>query len=260
MPIRAVRRREREENFPVALRVLPRRQRLGLHEAYALARRIDEAGDDPRRRPQDRLAALDTLAGEVRSRYAGTPFERPFLDLVDANRFDQSVTRYPSFDDLLGYCRLSADPVGRVVLAVFDVADAETARRSDLVCTALQILEHCQDVGEDRRDRDRIYLPLDDLARFGVDERDLDATSSSDALRRLIAFEVDRAQSLLDEGAAIVRRLHGWARVAVAGYIAGGRATVDALRRADHDVLRVTPRPRRRDVVRHALPLLCGRS
>jgi squalene synthase HpnC len=255
----ALRAAERSENFPVALRILPARVRTRLREAYAMARRIDDAGDDPGRGPLERLAALDALAAEVRDRYAGTPLEAPFLDLVEANRRDQVVTRYPTHADLRGYCRLSADPVGRVVLAAFGVDDAETTRLSDLVCTALQILEHCQDVAEDRRDRDRVYLPVEDLARFGVAESDLDADAASAGVRRLLAFEVDRAAALLDEGAPIVRRLRGWSRVAVSGYVAGGRATVDAIRRADHDVLRTTPRPRRRDVARHALRLVVGR-
>ena len=252
--------RERSENFPVALRVLPRRLRSRLHEVYDLSRRIDDAGDDPRRTPDERLATLDALAGQIRHQYGGTSLERPFLDLIEANRLDQTVARYPTIADLLDYCRLSANPVGRLVLSVFDVDDAETARLSDLVCSALQLIEHCQDVGEDRRDNDRIYLPLEDLVRFGVDERDLDATHSNDAVRTLVGFEVDRAQSLLDEGAHIVRRLHGWARLAVAGYIAGGRATIDALRRADNDVLATTPRPRAVDVVRRAAPLVWRRA
>jgi len=254
-----LRRQERAENFPVALRILPRPVRSQLRAGYDLARRIDDAGDDPMATTAERLARLDALAEEVRAIHAGSALEACFLDLIEANRLDQRVRRYPTYDDLRGYCRLSADPVGRVVLAVFGVDDPEAARRSDLVCTALQILEHCQDVAEDRRDRDRIYLPQEDLQRFGVGETDLGAPTAGAAVRRLIAFEVDRAAALLDEGASIVGRLHGWARVAVAGYVAGGRATVDAIRRADHDVLCATPRPRRRDVARHAVRLLVGR-
>lgn len=254
-----LRRMERAENFPVALRVLPRRYRDALREAYSLARRIDEAGDDPAATVAERLSRLDALAAEVAARHRGTPFERPFLDLVEANRLDQTVRRYPTYDDLLGYCRLSADPIGRVVLAVFGVDDAGTAELSDLVCTALQILEHCQDVAEDRRDRGRIYLPEEDLSRFGVEAEDLDATVTPAHVRRLVAFEVDRADQMLGAGAAIVGRLRGWARVAVAGYVAGGLATVDALRRADFDVLAGCPRPNASTTLRHAARLLARR-
>lgn len=258
--VATLRRQERAENFPVALRILPARVRSQLRAAYDLARRIDDAGDDPTATAAQRLARLDALAEEVRATYTGTAHEACFLDLIEANRLDQRVRRYPTYDDLRGYCRLSADPVGRIVLAVFGVDDPEAARRSDLVCTALQILEHCQDVAEDRRDRDRIYLPREDLQRFGVDEADLGAATAGPGVRRLIAFEVDRAAALLADGASVIGRLHGWARVAVVGYVAGGRATVDAIRRADHDVLCATPRPRRRDVARHAVRLLAGRA
>jgi squalene synthase HpnC len=256
----SLRRQERAENFPVALRVLPARFRSRLRAAYDLARRIDDAGDDPTATPQQRLARLDALADEVRRAHAGAALEQPFLDLIEANRRDQTVRRYPTYDDLLGYCRLSANPVGRIVLAIFGVDDAEAARRSDLVCSALQLLEHCQDVREDRRDRDRIYLPQQDLDSWAVAEDDLNAGHATPAVRRLVAFEVDRAARLLDEGASVIARLHGWARLAVAGYVAGGRATVDAIRRADHDVLSATPRPRRRDVARHTIRALAGRA
>ena len=244
----------------MAVRVLPRRYREALREAYSLARRIDDAGDDPSAGTEERLARLDALQAEVRSRHGGTAYEQPFLYLIEANRLDQTVRRYPTYADLLGYCRLSADPVGRIVLAVFGVDDAETARLSDRVCSALQILEHCQDLAEDLRDRDRVYLPLEDLTRFDADVAHLHAHVTPANVRRLVAFEVDRAAQLLDDGAQIVGRLHGWARVAVAGYVAGGRATVDALRRASFDVLAGPPKPRKADVLRHAAPLLAARA
>jgi squalene synthase HpnC len=251
--------RERAENFPVALRALPARYREPLHTAYALARRIDDVGDDPSRSPAARLGDLDALEAELRTSWTGQslPLE-PFLDLLAANRYDQTLTRIATYDELLGYCRLSANPIGRIVLAVFDVDREDTRALSDDVCTALQILEHCQDVGEDLRDRDRVYLPAEDLDHYGVTEAQLGAAVTSRELRRLVAVEVDRAASLLDNGGLLVRRLHGWARVAVAGYVAGGRATVDALRRCDFDVLAADVTPRRRDVARHALPLLTG--
>ena len=181
---------------------------------------------------------------------------QPFLDLVEANRRDQHVTRYATYDDLVGYCTLSANPVGRIVLEVFGVDDAESRALSDDVCTALQVLEHCQDVREDKLQRDRVYLPLDDMTAFGVQLDELSEFQTSHQLRRLVAFEVGRASALLHSGETLVARLPGWAKLAVAGYVAGGLATADAVRRDDYDVLSVTPRPRKRDVVRHAVTLL----
>jgi len=258
--VTAARARERRENFPVALRVLPARYREPLHAAYALARRIDDLGDDPARPAALRLDDLDALEAELRASGAGPGLPlAPFLDLLAANRSDQTLARVTTYDDLLGYCRLSANPVGRVVLAVFGADGDDAGALSDDVCTALQILEHCQDVGEDLRERDRVYLPAEDLDRYGVTEEQLRAAHPSRELRRLLAAEVDRAAALLDSGDLLVRRLTGWGRVAVAGYVAGGRATVDALRRCDFDVLAADATPWRRDTLRHALRLLAVR-
>lgn len=267
--------REGAENFPVALRLLPRSRRDALHAAYALARRIDDVGDDPRRTPEQRHGDLDELAADLEALWSGgTPADphvasvaatarrlprAPFLDLLEANRQDQSLTRLATYDDLLGYCALSANPIGRVVLAIFEVDDLQAKARSDDVCTALQILEHCQDIAEDLRDRDRVYLPQTDLDRSAVTEADLCASTASAAVRRLVTFEVDRAAGLLGSGNPLVRSLSGWGRVAVAGYVAGGLATVDALRRIDGDVLAAdaqSRQPRRTDVVRHLARLV----
>ena len=270
----AARRRERAENFPVALRVLPPTPRRHLHTVYAVARLIDDTGDDPRRRAGERAAALDVLAADLESLWIGrTPFDpvvramaptvaecglgpEPFRALVAANRVDQTTRRYGSWDDLREYCRLSADPVGHIVLAIAGRSTTRTRSLSDAICTALQILEHCQDVVEDKRDRDRIYLPLDDLRSYGVTEADLDSSVAAPSLRALVRHEVDRAATLLDAGSPLVAALRGWARFAVAGYVAGGRATVDAFRRQQYDVVSRKPSPRRRDVARHLLMLL----
>jgi squalene synthase HpnC len=272
----ALRRLERAENFPVALRFLPPRYRRDLRAVYHVARIIDDSGDDPLATPAQRLARLDLIATDLRLAFeGGTPqlapvralwpaiadgrlAPAPFLDLVEANRRDQTITRYPSYDDLLAYCALSAAPVGRIVLAVFGVDDERTRELADRICIALQVLEHCQDVAEDARERGRIYLPLDDLAHFGVAESDLLVAPTAAPLRAVVARQVDRAALLLAEGSALVHRLHGAGRLAIAGYVAGGLATIDALRRADN-VCSATLRPRRRDLVRHALLLLVGR-
>ncbi len=264
--------RERAENFPVALWVLPPVLRRHLRAVYDVARAVDDLGDEAAGdrakllalfardlalvwttgKPQ--AAVLRRLVPTVRETGLG---QEPFLRLVEANRHDQRVSSYASFDDLLGYCRLSADPVGRIVLQVLDAADDVSVALSDRVCTALQLLEHWQDVAEDRR-AGRIYLPQADMAAYGVRPEDLDAPSSSPALRRLIAFETERAAQLLEQGTPLAGLLHGWGRVAVAGFVAGGRATIAALRRPGTDVLVATPRPRRKDLTIQLPRVLLG--
>ncbi len=263
---RELRSAEEAENFPVAMRVLPARVRGTLRAVYDVVRTIDELGDDPRRTPTERVADLHAFAEDLSAVWStGRPVSpvlraldpalprEPFECLVAANLHDQHVTRYGTWDELLGYCALSAEPIGRLVLAVFGAAASpEVERRSDLVCTALQLLEHWQDVAEDHA-QGRTYLPAADMAAFGVTGADLDAPRASPALRRLVLHETDRAVALLGEGAAMLPDLHGWARVAVTGYVAGGRAAADALRRSGGDVLAGTPRARRIDVARHML-------
>lgn len=171
----------------------------------------------------------------------GIPMQ-PFLDLIEANRQDQVVTRYQTADDLFGYCRLSANPVGRVVLYIFNSFSAERAKLSDAICTGLQLAEHWQDVAEDYADG-RVYLPAADMAEHGCAEQDLAEPHASPRLKKLMAFEVSRAKALLDAGAPLVGMLSGTARLAVAGYLAGGRAALAAIEAADYDVLAATPRP-----------------
>jgi len=198
-------------------------------------------------------AAPDGDSAEPRSRVVralgpavtdcGIPMQ-PFLDLIQANRQDQVVSRYQTFEDLVGYCRLSANPVGRIVLHVFGSFSPRRAELSDSVCTALQLAEHWQDVAEDLR-AGRIYLPAQDMDRFGCTEQDLAQASAPPQVRALVAFETGRALALLDAGAPLIGMLRGAARAAVAGYVAGGRAALAAIAAADHDVLRATPRPRK---------------
>ena len=202
-----------------------------------------QPGDEPR---IGVVRALATVVGEC-----GVP-QQVFADLIRANRQDQVVTRYPAFSDLAGYCELSANPVGRIVLYVFGAATPERMILSDRVCTALQLAEHWQDVAEDY-EAGRIYLPAEDMERFGCAESDLAAPSAGPQLRALMAFEVERAGRLLDEGAPLVGNLHGSARVAVAGYVAGGRAALAAIAAAGHDVLRATHKPRRGRLAREML-------
>ncbi|MEE1942130.1 squalene synthase HpnC [Streptomyces sp. TRM 70361] len=180
----------------------------------------------------------------------------PFLALVEANRRDQRVHRYGTWEELLGYCALSANPVGRIVLAVTGTTTPERVRRSDAVCTALQVIEHLQDVAEDLARQDRIYLPAEDLERFRVTESDLAAPTANASVRALVAYQARRAQELLNEGVPLVASLPGVPKLLVAGFTGGGRAALRAVRSARYDVLAGTPRPTRAGVLRETATVL----
>jgi squalene synthase HpnC len=274
----AVMARAATENFPVASRVLGRRERSHLLAVYGFARLVDELGDSDElapaarspgapspgdrspgaglrgaRSPSDRLAALDWLEGELDLAFRGEASHpllvrlgatvrecglarEPFARLIEANRVDQRVSRYRTWAQLRDYCALSADPVGELVLGVFGLATRARIALSDSICTALQLTEHCQDVAEDLA-RGRVYLPREDLERFGCTTADLAAAHAGAPLRAVIAFEVARARGLLDDGAPLIGELHGRARFAVAAFLAGGRTALDAIERAGYDVL-----------------------
>lgn len=249
------------ENFFVASPVLPKAIRADLLALYGFARLVDDSGDEGSLTPDERLALLDRLEGELDLAFDGHPTHQifvrlaptirrhdlpkePFRRLIQANRQDQTVARYLTFADLVAYCELSANPVGHLVLGVLDAATPDRLGLSDLVCTGLQLVEHWQDVGEDLR-RGRVYLPQEDLARFGVGEVELASASASPAVRRLMAFEVARARGLLDRGAPLAATLPGRQGLAVAAFVGGGRSALGAIERGGYDVLGARLRPSR---------------
>ncbi|MFF9510261.1 squalene synthase HpnC [Streptomyces sp. NPDC014724] len=274
-----------DENFPVAPFFLPRAWRDDLMAVYGYARLVDDIGDgdlapggadarhlglDPAQ-TDDRLAMLDAFEADLRRVFdsvgdgphhpllrALRPTVRrcgltpePFLGLIEANRQDQKVRRYGTYEELVAYCELSANPVGRLVLQITATASPERVRRSDAVCTALQIVEHLQDVAEDL-DRDRIYLPADDMARFHVRETDLAAPSGGASVRSLVAYEAERARELLNEGTPLVGSVHGRLKVLLAGFVGGGRAALTAIAAAGFDVLPGPPKPTKPSLLREA--------
>ena len=260
------------ENFPVASRLLPRRQRAHLMALYGYARLVDDAGDEA---PGDRTALLAAIEADLDRVYAGEQAHHPLLrelgatvvacdlpraplqGLLEANRRDQLVSRYETFDELLAYCDLSANPVGRLVLHVFEAATPERVALSDDVCTALQLAEHWQDVVEDLG-RGRVYLPAEDLERFGVRENDLARSPAPERVRALMEFEVRRGREMLDRGAPLVRTLRGRPRLAVAAFVGGGQAAFDAILAAGGDVSAGAPRASRGARVRATLRVLRG--
>jgi squalene synthase HpnC len=265
----------RHENFPVALKVLPPKSRADLLAIYGFARFVDDIGDESDADVEERLRALDKVDADLTAIVAGGPAtlppleplvepihsgrfpEEPLRRLVEANRMDQQVASYATFDELRHYCTLSADPVGRLVLSAFGAATADRIGLSDRVCTGLQLAEHWQDVAEDHA-RGRVYLPQDDMRRFGVTDADLAAEHASAALKSLLAFEVARARTLLDAGSTLVDTLSGRSKVAIAGFVAGGRAALDAIAAVDFDVLPGAPRPAKARLAHEAIGLLRG--
>ena len=276
------------ENFPVAPFFLPRAWRTDLMAVYGFARLVDDIGDgdlapggaDARllgvspADAEDRLLLLDAFEADLHRVFDGTPGHpllrrlqptvrrcaltpEPFLGLIAANRQDQLVTRYETYDDLLAYCELSANPVGRLVLGVTGTETPERVRLSDAICTALQIVEHLQDVAEDLG-RDRIYLPAQDMKRFHVQEADLATPSAGASVRALVAYEAERARDLLNEGAPLVGSVHGRLKLLLAGFVAGGRAAIRAIVAAEYDVLPGPPKPGKIQLLREVGVTLRG--
>ncbi|MEU3421195.1 squalene synthase HpnC [Streptomyces murinus] len=287
-PERATLDKAASENFPVAPFFLPRDWRDDLMAVYGFARLVDDIGDGDlapggadaellgvsATDADDRLLLLDAFEADLRRVFDATPSHpllrrlqpvvrrraltpEPFLGLIAANRQDQLVTRYETYDDLLAYCELSANPVGRLVLAVTGTSTPERIRLSDAICTALQIVEHLQDVAEDFG-HDRIYLPAEDMKRFHVTETDLSAKTAGASMRALVAYEAQRARDLLNEGAPLVGSVHGRLKLLLAGFVAGGRAAVRAIAAAEYDVLPGPPKPGKVQLLREAGVILRG--
>jgi squalene synthase HpnC len=254
--------RARDENFPVASVLAPREARPHLRAIYGFARLVDSIGDEA---GGDRSALLDELERElegsprtaIMQRLHGTiaacglPRE-PFARLIEANRIDQGKARYETWEELREYCTYSAEPVGRLVLALYGRAgDPELVARSDDVCTGLQLVNFLQDPPRDL-ERGRVYLPQDDLRRFAVAEREL-AGPWSERFASLLAFESERARPLLERGIELADALGGGAGRSVALFVRGGLAALVALERADWDVFTRRPAPSRMTFARLAL-------
>lgn len=269
----AVMAKSSSENFTVASRLLPRAVREHFLAVYGFARFVDDVGDLA---PGDRDRQLDWVEAELDRALLGQAEHpvfvrvgasarelglgrRPFVDLLQANRQDQVVDRYATYGELEAYCALSANPVGRLVLAVLGRTDALATSLSDKVCTGLQLVEHWQDVGEDYR-AGRIYIPREDLECYGVEEDQLGAERAAPELRRLMAFEVGRARDLLRAGAPLVRLVGGSGRLAIAGFVGGGLAQLDAVERAGYDVLRRPVKASKAAVAKRSVGVLTGRA
>ena len=246
------------ENFPVASVLLPARLRRPIAAIYRFARTADDVADEGDASPAERLSRLQEYGRQLHGIERGERLDDPlflevadaveqyrlpmqlFHDLLDAFSQDVVKSRYRDFAELLDYSRRSADPIGRLLLHLFGTAREETAQLSDRICSALQLINFWQDVAIDLA-KDRIYLPLEDMARFGVDEAQLAGHAATPSFRALLRFEIERTRAMLYAGAPLGGMLPGRVGLEIRMVVAGGDAILQKLIDVDCDVFRRRP-------------------
>jgi squalene synthase HpnC len=257
------------ENFTVGSWLLPKDLKQHVYNVYAYCRSVDDLGDEAK---GDRLDLLDRWEEDLRRCYDGVPrhpallalqatikqFDiplQPFLKLVEANRMDQRAKRHPTYSDLLHYCDHSANPVGHLVLYLFGYRDEGRQKLADATCTALQLTNFWQDVNRDMA-MGRIYIPLEDMERYGYSEADLKERRFNESFRRLMAFEVQRARALFREGLKLVGLVGDTLKVDLELFSLGGMKVLDAIEKNGYDVLSHRLTLSRLDKVRLLVPVL----
>jgi phytoene synthase len=253
--------RDHYENFPVASLLLPAPLRPAVAAIYAFARSADDFADEGDLPAAERLRLLASYRAELDRTERNEPTDHPlflrlrphiaaqrlplqlFRDLLDAFAQDVVKDRYASFDELLDYCRRSANPVGRLLLHLFAAASPDNLRRSDAICSALQLINHWQDVGIDikKGSQGRIYLPQDDMARFNVAEDSLQCRLASADFCKLMEFQVKRARALMLEGAPLGRDLPGRIGMEIRAIVAGGLRILAKIETVGYDVFSRRP-------------------
>lgn len=255
---------EHYENFPVASVLLPKRLVPAVEAIYAFARTADDIADEGDALPGERLAALNAYEAALDSirrgekqhialfdRLAGVIVQyklplQPFYDLLSAFKQDVHTKNYARFDLLLDYCRRSANPVGLLMLHLYGAATPANIAESDAICSSLQLINFLQDVAIDR-EKQRTYMPLDDLQRFGVSEGQLDRGQADAPFRALMQFEVARARALMHSGAQLAKRLPGRIGWELRLVVQGGLRILDRIEAVQYDVFRRRPKLKLRD-------------
>jgi len=244
--------RSHYENFSVATWFLPQRLRQHFYNVYGYCRISDDLGDEVGDTAVS-LRLLERWGEELQACYAGSPRhpvfvalsetvrmfgipQHEFSDLLTAFRQDQSVMRYETFDDLLGYCKNSANPVGHLVLYLCGYSDAERQKLSDYTCTALQLANFWQDVSIDYL-KGRIYLPLEDLRRFGVVEEDIAGKRNTNAFCEMMRFEVARAWHWFQQGEPLIGKVSKELAIDLELFTRGGQEILNAMERQGYAVL-----------------------
>jgi squalene synthase HpnC len=246
------------ENFPVASLLVPARLRGAVVVVYRFARSADDFADEGDAQPAERLASLDAYRAQLERIASGAApqtalFEdvarivrdhelplQPFYDLLSAFSQDVVKTRYENFEELVNYCSRSANPVGRLMLHLFESADAQSVARSDSICTALQLINFWQDVAIDWQ-KDRVYLPLDEMAHFRVTEGHIRNAIADQAWRELMTFQIDRSRSMMESGAPLGRALRGRFGLEIRITVKSALSILDKLEAANCDMFRHRP-------------------
>ncbi len=249
------------ENFPVASWLLPAALRRPIEVIYAFARTADDFADEGSRPAVERLELLGSYEKQLDALAAGVPSHDPlfqdlaaiigqyhlpiglFRDLLDAFKQDVVQTRYKDFDELLDYCRRSANPIGRLLLHLYGKTSPENLLCSDRICSALQLINHWQDVAVDwqKNETGRVYLPQEDLARFGLADADIASASCSSSWQQMMAFQCARARSMMLSGKPLGNVLTGRIGLELRAIIAGGLAILDKIDAVQGDVFRHRP-------------------
>lgn len=255
------------ENFPVASILLPARVRRPIESIYAFARSADDFADEGDLPVTARLAQLNGYVTALDAIEAGSPTDDPLFvelgrhvaerklplallrDLLDAFKQDVVKTRYANYVELVDYCRRSANPIGRLLLHLFDVTDPKRLAMSDQICTALQLINHWQDVAIDwqKNDGGRVYLPQDEMHRFGVTDADIANGLVTSDWQALMRFQVSRTRALMLAGAPLAATLRGRFGLELRLIIAGGLFILDKIDAVNGDVFRHRPTVSRLD-------------
>lgn len=246
------------ENFPVASFLLPARLREPVKAIYGFARSADDIADEGDQPDAARLAGLERYRAELDAIEAGRPTDDPiflrlrpaiaefalplqlFRDLLDAFAQDVVKKRYANFGELMDYCRRSADPIGRLLLQLYGIRDGESQSLSDGICSSLQLINHWQDIAIDWR-KGRVYLPQDELARFGIHESQIAAGRWDAAWAAMMDFQIDRARAMMAAGSPLVRVLPGRIGLELRLIVASGFRMLDKLQRVRGDIFRRRP-------------------
>jgi squalene synthase HpnC len=253
------------ENFPVASFLIPKDKRKYIYAVYAFARAADDFADEPgiEGGREKRLALIDEWNAKLNDCYSGKAYDPIFIalgetvkdckipkelleNLLNAFRQDIVKSRYKNFNEVLGYCKNSANPVGRLVLTVFDIQGDELFNNSDKICTALQLANFWQDVKVDLK-KDRIYIPRDDMKKYGVNEDDLLNSKNSSAFRDLIKFQAERTEKLFEEGKELFELLKNESKskrliLELKLTWLGGKEILNKIKAIDYDVLKTRPK------------------